>query len=221
MGFYIPTKGPACWRGLLADPNKQWKTGYSAKALANCWESAAGVPRELQALFEVPPLLLIGIPEHKVDLPGGKRPSQSDLFAILRVGDKTIACTIEGKVDETFGPTIGEWLRDDSEGKVERLSFLCKELGLRQPLPQELRYQLLHRAVSAVVESDRFKTDEAAMIVHSFSQKSAWFEDFAAFCRLFDAVAKRDGLVAVRLPGGKTLKLGWASGDQKFLSDTV
>ncbi|WP_413776936.1 DUF6946 family protein [Mesorhizobium sp. AR07] len=34
---------------------------------------------------------------------------------------------------------------------------------------QRLRYQLLHRTSAALLEAKRFKTDEAAMIVHSFS----------------------------------------------------
>lgn len=143
MGIYVPTTGPDSWKSLLADPKKHWATGYSARSLAHCWEQANGLPREIANLFKTPAELLIGIPEHKVNLPGGERPSQSDLFALLRVGDETVACTIEGKVSEAFGPTVEEWLHDASEGKKVRLKFLCDRLGLQQPLPPTLRYQLL------------------------------------------------------------------------------
>ena len=70
--FYIPTNGVAGWQSLLADPVKHWKTGYSAKALACCWEEAQGFPVEVINLFEGTALegikFLLGIPEHKVPL---------------------------------------------------------------------------------------------------------------------------------------------------------
>ena len=31
---FIPTSTPKYWKSLLAEPHKQWRTGYSAKALA-------------------------------------------------------------------------------------------------------------------------------------------------------------------------------------------
>ena len=31
---YVPTTGSNDWRRLLADPAKQWRTGFSAKTLA-------------------------------------------------------------------------------------------------------------------------------------------------------------------------------------------
>lgn len=37
--IYIPTTSPEDWRRLLAEPDKHWKRGYSARALACCWET--------------------------------------------------------------------------------------------------------------------------------------------------------------------------------------
>jgi hypothetical protein len=218
MAIYVPATGPESWRGLLADPQKHWQTGYSARTLAHCWQAAAGLPPEIGALFGLNTTLLVGIPEHKVDLPGGSRPSQTDLFALVRRGDQTISCAIEGKVGETFGPTIQEWLADASAGKVKRLEYLCHLLGLAQPLPPALRYQLLHRSASAIIEAARFKTDEAAMIVHSFSATAIWFEDFALFMSLFGLEAARDRLLLVKLPTGLPMHFGWATGDSNFLT---
>ena len=42
--IYVPSTGPDNWRRLLADPSTQWETGFSAKALAYCWEAAEGLP---------------------------------------------------------------------------------------------------------------------------------------------------------------------------------
>jgi len=217
MTIYVPATGPESWSGLLADPVKHWRKGYSARTLAYCWQAATGLPPEIGALFGPEATLLIGIPEHKVDLPGGSRPSQTDLFALVRRGEQTISCAIEGKVSEPFGPTIQEWLTDASAGKIERLNHLCHLLGLAQPLPPTLRYQLLHRSASAIIEAARFKTDEAAMIVHSFSTTAIWFDDFEMFMGLFNLKAVRSQLLTVDLPSGLPMHFGWATGHPDFL----
>lgn len=161
------------------------------------------------------PELLLALPEHKTALPGGRRESQSDVFALVRGHDRVVACTIEGKVDEPFGPTVGEWLLDASEGKVRRLAFICETLGLPKA-PRYVRYQLLHRTASAAVEAERFMTQAAAMIVHSFSPQRRWFSDFEQFLHLFGQTAVEGEAVVVALPSGKPLYLGWAAGDQRY-----
>ena len=41
------TTGPEDWKIGLAEPEKQWKSGYSAKALAYSWEESGGIPPEV------------------------------------------------------------------------------------------------------------------------------------------------------------------------------
>jgi hypothetical protein len=218
MAIYVPSSGPSAWQQLLADPERHWRTGYSARSLAHAWENAETLPAEISALFGGDVHLLIGLPEHKVDLPGGKRPSQTDLFALLRWQEKTVSCAIEGKVDESFGPTLEEWLSEATAGKLNRLAFICDLLGLnRYTIPRELRYQLLHRTASAIIEAGRFKTDAAAMIVHSFSPTSTWFADYGLFLQLFGLDAEVDRLKTMTLPSGLALHLAWAKGNPKFL----
>lgn len=214
---YVPTNGPESWRAFLASPDKHWRTGYSARTLAHSWEAGDGLPPEVSALFPGSPELLLAIPEHKTPLPGGRRETQCDVFALMKCDGDTYAVAIEGKVDEPFGPTVGEWLVDASPGKRQRITAICGYLGLPEPVPGHIRYQLLHRTAAAVIEAERFKTDRAAMIVHSFSPKSRWFEDYAAFCALFDIEAKANGASTISLPGGRQLLLGWAAGTPEFL----
>src|SRR5579863_5613928 len=82
MTFLIPTLGPSDWRSLLADPQGHWRSGYSAKTLAHCWEAAEGFPRSVVTVLEQsaqPALqdieMLLALPEHSVPLPGIGRPS--------------------------------------------------------------------------------------------------------------------------------------------------
>jgi hypothetical protein len=158
---------------------------------------------------------LIIVPEHKTPLPGGRRESQSDVFLLARHATGTVACTIEGKVDEPFGPTVGQQMLSASAGQTERMSYLCDRLGL-SGCPEEIHYQLLHRTASALIEADRFDASEAAMIVHSFSPTRKWFGAFARFVALLGGGEAREGepLVISRL--SKPLILGWAAGDERF-----
>jgi hypothetical protein len=216
--IYVPTLGPESWQSLLADPAKQWKIGYSARTLAYCWQAVDGLPPEIAALFGDDAELLIAVPEHKVSLGDTGRESQTDVFALVKSKNKTIAVAVEGKVNESFGPTIRDWYLDRSPGKQKRLEFLCKQIGVAFPPPLDLHYQLFHRTASAILEADRFKTDDAAMIVHSFSPDNKWLDAYAAFLVLFGLAANPGQLVSKTLPSGRTLSFGWAKGDPRFLA---
>lgn len=213
----IPSRGPDDWQQFLADPQKQWKRGYSAMAAALSWEAAQGLPPEIAAMLGERATLLFAIPEHKVALPGGRGESQCDVFALVRAGDETIAVAVEAKVNEPFGPSVADWMVDASAGKTERIAFIRDLLGLPDGPIGHIRYQLLHRTAAAVLEAARFKTDRAAMIVQSFSQEHRWFEDFAAFTGLLGLDAVRGKPLRHVLPSGKPLDLGWAVGSADFL----
>ena len=219
--FYVPANGVEGWQVLLADPVKHWKTGYSAKALAYCWEEAQGFPLEVLKLFKGTHLegikFLLGIPEHKVPLRGGSTQSQNDLFVLAKFNGELVSITVEGKVAEPFGPTLGEWMLDASAGKHVRLDYIKKQLSLKGELNPNIRYQLLHRTASAVIEAKRFNASKAVMIVHSFNQENVWFEDYAAFLTLYGKSADIGELVSVCHVDGIELYLGWAKGHAKYL----
>ena len=222
--IYVPTTGVENWQALLADPVKHWKTGYSAKSLAYSWEEAQGFPAEIKELFASAPEqglkdieLLLAIPEHKVPLPGGSTQSQNDVFVLGKANGQLVSIAIEGKVSEPFGPTVGEWIAGGSSGKHERLGFLKEVLEIAGEIDLNVRYQLLHRTASAVIEAKRFNAPKAVMIVHSFSQTSEWFEDYANFLKLFGVVAQVGELVGVGERDGIELYFGWVKGAERYL----
>lgn len=135
--FVIPANAPEDWKGFLADPEKQWRSGYSAKALAYCWEESQGFQRSVKRVFSRSDFLqfkeiefLVGFPEYHTPLPGGRRPAQSDIFVLARSRSQLIAITVEGKVDEPFDRIVSEWRKNDSKGKRIRLLSLRERLGL-------------------------------------------------------------------------------------------
>ena len=189
--IYIPATALEDWKQLLADPEKHWKPGYSAVAVATAWHEATGFPAAIAKAFRdagepfrsIEPLLII--PEHRVPLPGGSRPSQTDVWVLGRHATELISIGVEAKVSESFGPTVGEWLINASEGKRERLAYIKHQLGLRHELPPITRYQLLHRCASAIIEAQRFHAKLAILLVQSFSREDTGFDDFCNFTRLF------------------------------------
>ena len=214
----IPSSGPDDWRQFLAKPDLHWKTGWSARTLAHSWEAGDGIPPEVAAIMEQAfgsPQLLFAVPEHKTGLPGGTRESQSDVLALVRHPAGLATYTIEGKVDEPFGPTAEEWSANASPGKVERLDHVCGLLGLDH-CPGDVRYQLLHRTAAALIEAERFDAKLAGMLVHSFSPESRWRDEFTRFAALLGCHVEPGRASVVTVPSGKSLAIGWASGDQQF-----
>lgn len=125
---------------------------------------------------------------------------------------------VEGKVAESFGPTLEEWRKDASDGKQLRWSFLCATLGLDEELDPGLRYQLFHRAASAVLAARRYHSPLAVLLVHSFSAQDAGHSDFSAFLRLFGANAEPGSVVPLATLGVTRLYAGWVRGDQRFMA---
>ena len=88
--IYIPSDSPDKWKGLLAQPNKQWKKSYSARSLAYCWQEADGFPKTILKTFQNSKIslfknmeLLFAFPEYKVSLPGGKNLSKMGNLSLL------------------------------------------------------------------------------------------------------------------------------------------
>ena len=209
--IFLPTNSAEDWRALLADPDKHWRAGYSARTAAEHWEKSPGLPPEIDAVFQRaslgPAELLVAFPEWKTPLPGGRRESQTDILALVRTPSGVFVAGVEAKVAEPFGPTVGEWLENASNGKLERLEFLKRTLGLEGNIAT-LRYQLLHRTAAALIEAERFGAAGAAMIVQSFSPVSAWKDDFEVFA---EAMGMKSGKARTS-PNGRPLILAWAQG---------
>ena len=223
--IYIPSSGPTSWQQFLAEPEKQWRTGYSAKSLAYSWEEANGFPAEIQQALDdsdiddfnsIVPLLVI--PEHKVPLPGGRADSQNDAFALASSQRGLIAMSIEGKVEEPFGKVVSKWGPDSSPGKRERFDYLVNLLELGTAGLSQVYYQLLHRTASAVIEAKRFHADTAVMLVHSFSQSHTWFPEFCEFAALFGIDAELNQVYSCGQRSGVELHIGWVVGNSEYLS---
>ena len=216
--IYTPSQGTGSWQALLAEPTLHWKRGASAMELAVSWELAAksdsGLPQQVAEVLARHPAtagaqLLFAVPEHRVALPGGSRPSQTDLWAVLKVPDGWASVAVEGKAGEPFGPSIGEWLQEASPGKTTRLDALRRTLGLEtEPLPH-LRYQLFHRSASAASEALRLGAKTAVVLVQNFRADTTCWPDFEAFVSQFEVTAQRGSICEATCPGVERLLFAW------------
>ena len=224
--IFTPTISGSDWQRLLGKPELHWKSGRSAMSAAACWEeNEPHLPREILAAVEASGdealaslELLIAIPEWEVDLPGGDRPSQTDVLAITRNERGLVILGVEAKVDEPFGPTLGERKADASGGQLERIAYLESELGCTSAIDDSIRYQLLHRTVSALLTAQAFHAGTAVMLVQSFSPGSRWREDFEAFAAALNARAVTADLWEIELDQSPRLMIGWCKGAEEFLS---
>jgi hypothetical protein len=69
-----------------------------------------------------------------------------------------------------------------------------------------------------IIEAQRFNAADAVMLVHSFSQSSEWFQDYAAFVSLMGGNPTEDSMVSVGTRSGVVLHLAWVRGNADYLS---
>jgi hypothetical protein len=200
--IYVPASSLDDWKMLLADPKLHWKDGYSAKSLALSWYNANGFPPSILEVLHTSKSeafkdleFLLAIPEYKVDLPGGARPSQNDLFVLARSPSNLVAIMVEGKAKESFGPLVSEWKLNDTTGKDIRLKYLLELLNITEAQIPDIRYQLLHRTASVIIEGNRFNCPVGLMMVHSFADSSESFNDYKNYLSLYNLIAERNHIV--------------------------
>ena len=226
--FFVRSKettGPEDWQVGLEKP-AHWRTGRSAKALAYSWEQARGFPPEVLVAPNSSGFptfkdihFVRGDVEFETALPGSRRGSQSDILVQAISDSSVITMAIEGKVEEGFDKSIGNWRLDATHrsGKPDRLNFLKKRLGLPGQDLRHIRYQLLHRTASALIEAERFGASAAVMLVHSFSQCDKHLEDYLAFVDLFETTGNVDTVSHAGNRNGIDLYLAWVRGEERFL----
>jgi hypothetical protein len=222
--IFIPTDNAESWRNFLADKDKHWKPGFSAMSTAYSWENSEGIPNEIKDVLSQYSVfsdleLLISIPEYKVPLPGGNKPSQNDVLAVFTTKDALSVMTIEGKAKENFDDILSVWkARTSDSGVEERLGFILSKIGITNKEIDNLRYQLFHRLASAVIMAEKFHAKNAIMIVQSFNNNNTenHFSDFVDFLKLYEySSIDKSKLYKLTQVNGIDIFAGWVYTDWK------
>jgi hypothetical protein len=214
--LHVPVTKPEDVIDHLAKKEKDWRPDHSAQELAESWfESRADFPVTVRQVLATAPEysqaeLVDAFFEREVELDSLGRNSQTDLMVIAGLGNELGVIAVEGKVEESFAEPVAKW--NTSAGKQNRLVGLCSALGIDHTQLQQIRYQLLHRTVSAILEAKRYRTRHALMLVHSFSSSHRWFDDFSAFSRVMGIPLDAPGKCsAVKECDGVSLRLAWVA----------
>ncbi len=122
----IPANGPADWQQFLAEPEKQWKRGYSARTLAHCWHDADGFPKDVCAVLTSSGNfrdieLLVAIPEHKVSLPPVRAQASQNL-PVARQG--WFQLPLRGRLANRSGKRFPNGWRPQQLGRKNGSNFL-------------------------------------------------------------------------------------------------
>ncbi|PLR95747.1 hypothetical protein CVD19_13505 [Bacillus sp. T33-2] len=115
-------------------------------------------------------------------------------------------------MNEPFGEKAGVWIgKTPSDGKRIRLNTLLNMLNLKEEDTLQVRYQLLHRTASAIIEAKKVNAKNALMLVLPFNQEGKWFEDYASFVELFNLTRLKGAVVGPFLVSGGNLYFGWVT----------
>jgi hypothetical protein len=219
----VPTRTGSDWHRLLAKPELHWRSGRSAMTAAACWDVAADrLPRDISRVLsssEVPELkdlrLLLAVPEWEVPLPGGARPSFTDVLAVATNPSGLCTIAVEAKAGEDFGPTISARMAEASAGRESRLAYLQELLGTR--FDGAIRYQLLHRTASALIAARDFHARSSVMLVHAWVSTAEQRRDFEVFSEAMGAENRGANVREIARPDAPRLFLAWCDGDPEFL----
>lgn len=219
-GRQIPLRSPEDVRPFLGDPEKHWKDRFSAKELARSWFAASGLPsRVAQVLGQAEEwagaTLLQGLFEVQTDLGTRGRASQTDLLAICAIRSGLGVLAVEGKANEAFGKPVVQWLgTEKKEGREARLADLCRRLRLDPHNVGQLRYQLFHRSLAALIEARRMEVKHAVLLVHSFAAapEEGHHGDFSAFVSMLGVTPPAAGAISEPIEReGVHLRFGWVA----------
>jgi hypothetical protein len=119
--LHLPMRKPADVIPFLGAEG-HWEDGRSAKLIAETWFSANDLPERVSVtLRDVDRFagaeLIDAFLEKCTELGDGLTPSQADLLAVVGLDGELAVMAVEGKVDESFGPLVSDWLRDTPPGQ--------------------------------------------------------------------------------------------------------
>ena len=214
--LHLPLRKPEDVIPHLGKGELHWKKGRSAYELAYSWGIINDIPKSVKNVLNSSEVfkdatLVDAFFEREVDLLTSGRPSQTDLMVILALENELAIMAVEAKVDEPFGPIVSDW-NNQSLPKIERLNSLCHLLGLNPKEVGNLRYQLLHRTASAILEAKRYRATKAIMLVQSFDIKKAWIDEFYKFSNKMGFASFEVGELSEPLNRkGVDLSLAWCA----------
>lgn len=208
-GYFQPVNKPIEWKKYIHDAENRWNPESSSMELACCWQSTpADFPLEVKLAFDRSGTayeFLMGIPEYKVDMPGEGLPASNNLLVLSTVDHRLCPIIVEGNKNGTFGEYCDHKSLQDKR-HINRRKLMFADLGLSEDsfVPGKLRYQLMHRTLSAIYVAQSFCADRCMVLVHRISHDPEGhdaYADYKYFLGLFGVDAQKGIIQRCRIAG--------------------
>ena len=196
---------------LPAEKKHHYRCGYSMAEACKSWLAADGrLPCSIARVIGDRELIAAHF-EYPTRVWGGGK-SMTDVMAFVRDG----VVAVEAKVNESFGNVVSEWIFEEEisnerspPGRTKAILRYASAFGVRSPRLLGIRYQLLHRTLSAARAAQSRRLSKAWMIVQSFSPTETDTyrrnrDDFDCFVALVGEAPTIEGVL---------VKLAWVSDD--------
>jgi hypothetical protein len=211
-----PLSGPEDAIRLLASPAAPGKHKDAAYQTAHSWFDAQDLPAAVRATLESDPTYagarLLKVFFEKPSEANASGAGHTNVLAVVEVRSGLAIVGVVGKLNEPFGDYVSEW-NDGSPGRATRLAASIKQLGMPADVATGLRYQLIHRTVSILLEAQTIGARKAVLLIQSFGSDHSptGFADLQMFGAVLGAPITDTGILspAVELDGIE-LRLGWS-----------
>ncbi len=167
----------------------QWRASRSAMELARSWFTSPVpiVPPEILSLlrshiYTQDAVLEEAWPERVTPLPFRGEGRNHDMVIVGTVGSDRLLVSVEGKVDETMGPPVGEYWKTSKDSKRSkawrRIDALLEAVfgadANASTAPwRELPYQMLTAVVGTAIEAKERGCTTAVVCIHELLTESA------------------------------------------------
>ena len=220
---FLPAEGADSWKCLLGEHQHEWTIGHPLRTLANCWKDTEGFPHEIRAGFQKSPGLegvqpLLIFPGWENSLLRGVSDLSHDLWLLGKNGSTNVSISVMGLTESSLLRTVAELHGTHSIGTGYPLFYLKEALGLSD-VPEDICYNFLHQAATAVLEAEHMNAQSAVVLVQAFGDCATGFRHFARFASLFDVHATKDHVLPGATHSRVPLYVGWITGEERYLHE--
>lgn len=224
--IFVPSKGIEDWKPFSGNAGETLRPGAAA-SLATCWEASGdALPKDVRNLLDASLVLAFTDVRPLIMLPGyGTTPSDAktsvgtDLLVLARGQAGLVAMSVGGAIGDGLGDFVSDRLQKEAPGEIACMEAMQAELELSLPLNAcpmiSIKSRCLSLAAEAVLAAKEFGAETALMLIHSFSDRSAGFEDFRRFASLFGVSVAPDMIARIPRTCPPDLYIGWCRSDPK------
>lgn len=224
--IFVPSNGVGDWKPSSEGAGETASSDATA-ALAACWEAADGaLPKDVRYLLDASLVLafadarpIVMLQGYGSKLPGSGATVRTDLLVPAHGKAGLFVISVGGATGDGLGDFVSDGLHGGAPDAAARIGAMQAELELALSLNAcpmiSIKHRCLSLAAGAILAAKEFGAETALMLIHSFSDRSAGFEDFRRFASLFGVSVAPDTIARIPRTCPPDLYIGWCRSDPK------